>query len=560
MTRRERRIRRRRFEQLIAMTPRSRALPQLPRISDYVEHYAEVTPGADALALDGLRIDYEELWRRVRRLARALLAAGVGKGDRVATLATPSPDYFVAFLSTATIGGIWVGLNPRYQLAELTHAATEAAPSVLLTRTLIDGRDYSGDIAALKASTPSLRHIVTLGADPVCAEAEPLADFLRKGDGVDERSFETARGDCVADDPCMIVFTSGSTGRPKGAVLHHRGIVTFSIGQNRHWPLSSNRVLNYLPINHVGCVVDISTPTLVDGGCIVFMEDFDPETALQLMERERISVWASVPSVFLMQLGLPSLRGYDLSAVELIVWEGAAMPIEAIRRLLAFGKPLATNYGMTETTSAITIVDPTRDEDRLANSVGTPFHGVEVRLVTADGTVAAPGEVGELQARSILNMHGYWGRPEETAATILPDGWLRTGDLAVERPDGTYQIVGRLKEMFKSGGYNVYPREVENVLEAHPQVALAAVVPVHDDVWQEVGVAFVQRRNAVSEAELERHCRAHLANYKIPKKFVIMSELPLLPIGKVDKNALQQLAEQDSEVSQKPLGAPQLTE
>jgi acyl-CoA synthetase (AMP-forming)/AMP-acid ligase II len=314
-----------------------------------------------------------------------------------------------------------------------------------------------------------------------------------------------------------------------------------------------------LPINHVGCVVDISTPTLVDGGCIIFMEDFDPETAMQLMERERISIWASVPSVFLMQLALPSLPDFDLSAVELIVWEGAAMPIEAIRQLLEFGKPLATNYGMTETTSAITIVDPTRDEDRLANSVGTPFGGVDVRLVTADGTIAAPGEPGEIQARSVLNMQGYWGRPEETAATILPGGWLRTGDLAVERPDGNYQIVGRLKEMFKSGGYNVYPREVENVLEAHPKVELAAVVSIHDDVWQEVGIAFVQRRDAVTEAELEQHCRAHLANYKVPKKFVIMTELPLLPIGKVDKNALQQLAERSGEISLQPPGAPQPT-
>jgi acyl-CoA synthetase (AMP-forming)/AMP-acid ligase II len=224
--------------------------------------------------------------------------------------------------------------------------------------------------------------------------------------------------------------------------------------------------------------------------------------------------------------------------VELILWEGAAMPLPIIRRLREIVPRLATAYNMTEAT-AITVVRPTDDLDVLANTVGLQFEGVEVRLIGEDGRAVADGEAGEVQTRSIYNMLGYWRRPKETAEVLTPDGWLRTGDLAERRADGRYRIVGRIKEMFKSGGYNVYPREVEDVIESHPAVAMAAVVSRPDPIWQEVGVAYVLPRAPVTVAELEAHCRERLANYKIPKAFALCEELPLLPIGKVDKVALK---------------------
>jgi acyl-CoA synthetase (AMP-forming)/AMP-acid ligase II len=215
------------------------------------------------------------------------------------------------------------------------------------------------------------------------------------------------------------------------------------------------------------------------------------------------------------------------------------MPIELVRRLASVCPRLATNYGMTETTSAITVVAPTDDVDLLAHSVGKPFPEVAVRLCAPDGAVVADGEVGEVHAKSRYNMLGYWRRPVETQEVLSSDGWLRTGDLAVRRPDGGYRLVGRLKEMYKSGGYNVYPREIERVLEAHPAVAVAAVVGVPDPLWQESGVAYVVTTSPVTPEELAAYTRTLLANYKIPKRFVICSELPLLPIGKVDKRALR---------------------
>ncbi len=520
-----------------------RIVPSLPRVSDYVAWYAERTPHAEATVLGATRTTYRELHEHVEALARALIAAGVQKGDRVATLCTPHPDYFVAFLATSSIGAIWVGLNPRYRLDELAYVLQDAEPVLLLTRTRIGARDYTAELARLRCAAPSLRQVIVLEGDPPCAGADTYQSFVDSGAQFPRSELDARRAACGGRDPCLIVYTSGSTGHPKGAVLTHQGIAEVSLAQDRVWPVSRVCFVNYFPINHVGCVGDVSCPTLVAGGCIVFLEQFDPAAALRLMETERATVWGSVPTVFQMQLALPDFSAFDLSSVELVIWEGAAMPEELIRRLLCICPRLATNYSLTETTGAVTVVAPTDDVNLLAQSVGMPFEGVEVRLADAEGHAVEAGAEGEIQARSPYNMLGYWRREAETAAALLPGGWLRTGDVGVRRPDGSYRIVGRLKEMYKSGGYNVYPREVERAIETHPAVEMAAVIGVPDPLWQEVGIAYVVPRSGVEPAELERHCRQHLANYKVPKRFVLRRALPLLPIGKVDKIALRREAE-----------------
>jgi acyl-CoA synthetase (AMP-forming)/AMP-acid ligase II len=513
--------------------------PPFAKVTDYVTWFAERTPDADALVLGSRRITYREMGQEVEALARALVAAGVGPGDRVATLSTPHPDSFIALLATISIGALWVGLNPRYRSSELREVMQDCKPKVLLTRTQIEDRHYHSEIDLLQKAVLSLERTVCLGSDPVIAGTESYQAFLDRGTTAQDGKLAAFRAKCKSTDPCIVVYTSGSSGRPKGAVLSHSALARFGEAQNRVWPLSRTTLLNYFPINHVGCVVDISCPALVAGGCIVFLEKFDAATAMRLMGSERVTMWGGVPSVFRMQLALPDFDSYDLSSVELIVWEGAAMPEPMIRRLAQICPRLATNYGLTETTSAVTVVAPTSDLDVLGNTVGEPYEGVEVRLVNPAGELVPDGEPGEIQARSSYNMLRYWERPEDTAATLLPDGWLRTGDLAVRRPDGRYTIVGRLREMYKSGGYNVYPREIENVLEAHPNVALAAVVSVADPLWQEVGIAYVVPRAPVTAGELEAHCRTRLANFKVPKHFCVRRELPLLPIGKVDKVALR---------------------
>lgn len=520
--------------------------PLLPRVSDYVQWRAQQQPDATALVLDERSISYGELDLQIERLARALLAAGVRKGDRIATLQTPHPDYVTVFLATVSIGAVWVGLNPRYRLGELAHVVTDAEPCLLFTRLAVAERGYADDIAALKAACPSLRRVVAFDGEAAADGVQDMAGFLAGGAEIGDEALAAARAACGGRDPCLIVYTSGSTGSPKGAVLSHAAIAQFSITQNQLWPVQPHRALNYFPINHIGCVVDCTLPCLIAGGVMVFMEQFSVAGSLEIMARERLTMWISVPSVFQMQVSSPEFDAARLDAVQLIVWEGAAMPRPLIEQLRGICPRLATNYGMTETTSAITVVTPTDDLEILSETVGMPFPGVEVRLANPDGSPLGDGETGEVQTRSPLNLLSYWRRPEATAAAFTPDGFFRTGDLAVQRPDGRYRIVGRVKEMYKSGGYNVYPREVETALELHPAVDLAAVVSAPDPIWQEVGVAYVVLRTPATVAELDAHCRQHLANYKVPKRIVIEEQLPLLPIGKVDKPLLAARAAQEA--------------
>jgi acyl-CoA synthetase (AMP-forming)/AMP-acid ligase II len=501
-------------------------VPSLPRIDDYVRHWAMWQPDAEAAVLGTARITYAELSRQVDDMARALIAAGVGRGDRVATLQNPCPEALVAFLATASIGAIWLGLHPRHTLTELSHVLRDAEPKLVLSRERVDGRAIDDELRGL-----GLRVVLMdCGVGP---QPPQLRRFLDEAERVSSADLAAQRANCEPTDPCLLVYTSGSTGAPKGALLHHRGIVHFSREQNLLWPVETLRTLNYFPINHIGSLLDVSTATLVAGGTIVFMEQFEPEASLELMARERITLWGSVPSVLSMQLDVLDRKPHDLSAVQLVVWEGAALPAELLPRLAAVCPRMATNYGMTETSSAITATAATSDADVLLGSVGLPFPGCEVRLAELEGGV------GEIQVRSPGLFAGYWQQPQATQAAFAPDGWFRTGDLGRWREDGRLQIVGRSKEMFKSGGYNVYPLEVEQALQSHPTVSLAAVVGVPDPLWQEVGVAYVQCSAAVEVVALAAWCRQRLAHYKLPKRIIVMESLPLLPIGKVDKPSLK---------------------
>jgi acyl-CoA synthetase (AMP-forming)/AMP-acid ligase II len=519
--------------------------PLLDRISDYAAWHAAATPDTAALVLDGRVTTYSDLSVAVDALAKALLAAGVTKGDRVATLQSPHPDYVTAWLATASIGAIWVGLNPRYQTAELTYVIEDAEPKILLTRTNLGGRNYLAEIAALVSATIALEKVVAFEHEPGSEGIIAMSAFLAAGTTISDDALIAARDGCGGRDPCVIVYTSGSTGKPKGALLHHEGIAAFGIAQNELWPVIPHNNINFLPINHIGCLCDTTAPCLVAGGTLHFMEQFDPAAATRMIETEKLTVWGSVPSVFAMQMATPEFKSTDLSSLQLILWEGAAMPDEMIGDLLKIGPPMATNYGMTESVSGITVLPPTRDLDLLANSVGGNFPGVEIRLVDTDGNEVHDGEPGEVTFKSRYACLGYWRRPEATAEAFTADGYFKSGDLAVRRPDGRYRVVGRLKEMYKSGGYNVYPREVEMVLEEHPAVVLAAVVSVDDPLWQEIGIAYVSVSGDVETGALEAYCRERLANYKIPKRIVIEANMPLLPIGKIDKITLKKRASEN---------------
>jgi len=515
--------------------------PVLARISDSLALQAARHPEREALVAGASRWTYRRLAVEVNRFAASLHAAGLRKGDRVAVLATPRPECFLAFLAAASLGGVTLGLNPKYPLEELRYFVSDAEPKLLLGF----ARDAEGDhrelLACIGREHASVERTVVFD-ETGAAGATPWQRWLSEGEGVPRDALAAAREAVRTRDPCLLVYTSGTTGRPKGAVLPHRALAFCSAVQAERWQVEPLRCLCNLPVNHIGYMGDICSYVLVGGGTTVFLEKFDAAAMLATIEREGLTGWGHVPTAFALVLGLPDIARYDLSSLRYVIWGGASMPremIEAIGRLT--GARMATSYGSTETGGSVTYTDADADLEILAETVGRPDPRYAVRVVDEEGRAVSTGEAGEIQVRGDHVMLGYWRKPEATRAAFDPDGWLRTGDVAVVRPDGNLALRGRLSEMYKSGGENVYPREVEQVLEQHPDVALAAVFGVPDRVYGEVGRAVVLRKPGTRPTPdaLRALCQARLVNFKVPRAIDVRDALPMLPIGKVDKGALR---------------------
>jgi acyl-CoA synthetase (AMP-forming)/AMP-acid ligase II len=452
-------------------------------------------------------------------------------------LCTPRHEFWIVFLACARIGAIWVGLNPRFREIECDHVLRDASPTLLLAR--VEDTDLQPWLASAKARHASLREVIHVGAAP---QGEPtFEDFCTRARRVPAQALREAIAAVRPDDTAVLVYTSGSTGRPKGVELMHRGFCQGSEVQLAQFGLKHPRLVVSFPINHVACVGDCCAMILVGGGTILFQERLDPARVLDATAREKCNVLAGVPTMLQLLIAEQRARPRDLSSLELIAWGGAAMPAPQVAELARMGKRLVAVYGLTETTSNVTFTPPDASVTVLAETIGREPPDYPCRIVDAAGTPCPRHVPGELQFFGPYLMKGYWANPAATADAFTPDGWLRTGDVGVRRVDGAIRFVGRLKEMFKSGGYNIYPREIEAALEAHPEVAMAAVVAVPDPLYQEVGWAYVAPRapRAGLEETLRQHCRAQLANYKVPKRVVIRDSLPVLPVGKIDKAALR---------------------
>jgi acyl-CoA synthetase (AMP-forming)/AMP-acid ligase II len=470
--------------------PAITAAPVLDRIGDYVAHHAALAPEREALVAGARRISYAQLHEQVQACARALLQAGISKGDRVAMLGAPAPEFFIVFLASTQIGAVWVGLNPKYQYDELLYVINDAQPKVLLAPARIGRRDYLGDLQRLQQACPAIGTLVLFGEQPATG-AMLHADFIAAGQSTPATAVDRAAQAVKPLDAALIVYTSGSSGSPKGAMLSHRGLCFGNAIQGREFGVALPRAVCPFPINHIACVGDTCCTTLIRGGSLVFMEQFDARAVLRCIDAERINLWIGVPTMFILALRELDALQPDLSSLETIVWGGAAMPPEAIRQLALLGARMVTLYGLTESTTDMSFTPPEATLQALAETVGRPAPEFPCRVVADDGRLCAPGEAGEIQFKGDFVMLGYHGRPQATREAFTADGWLRSGDLGSLDAEGQLRFIARRSEMFKSGGYNVYPREIEAVLEQLPGVALAAVIGVPDPLYQEVGEAHV---------------------------------------------------------------------
>lgn len=512
-------------------------IPRLNTYSDYLDCHADTRGDTAALWYQGQTLSYRVLSDLVHRMCGSLAAMGLQPGDRVAVLCTPRPEFLITLLAAFRLGLVWVGLNPKYTYRELAHVVRDSRPSALLSMVEVDGRRFDADVQKL-ASEFDVATVASIGDETRDSRLPSLPNPVAYTPHASR-----------PQDPATIVYTSGSSGTPKGAVLSHYGLVyaawTEASVNNVPYP----RVPCNLPINHVACLADLAGTTLVSGGMLALLESFDPAEMLDLVERLRLTHLMSVPTVLQMIAMQADFERRDLSSLRLVAWGGAPLPMHAIRNYRRLGTRLLTVYGMTETIASITFTDPDASDEILACTVGRPDPGMQVRVADGNNQSLATGGTGEIQVRHEGLFLEYFGRAQATQDAYTSDGWFRTGDIGILRSDGNLQLVGRCSDMFKSGGHNVYPREIELCLESRPDVALVAVVGQADETFGEVGVAYVQPIPGcqVDQAQLRDFCRQHLANYKIPKRFVVVDALPLLPVGKVDKQELRKRADRDDD-------------
>jgi len=496
---------------------------------DWIAHFGRRTPNKVA-AVDlasERRFSYAQFDARISRLAAHLRDhLRVKRGDRVAVLALNTTDTLEVQFACGRIGAIFLPLNTRLTVPELQFIVGDAAPKVVI---------HDDDLAEIALSVAKLCHIemsLLLGPDRSYEAAIAAAKPLEGSE------------DVTLDDISTIMYTSGTTGQPKGAIITHG--MTFWNCVNLGGPAfisPSSVLLTVLPLFHTGGLNCYTNPVLHAGGTVLIMRVFDPGTALQLISdpARGINSFFGVPSIYQFMAQHAAFESADFSRLIVGGVGGAPMPVPLLRVWEARGVALQQGYGMTETSPAVLTLDR-EDAARKAGSSGKPVLHTEVRIVRPDGRDANVGELGELWVKGPNVTPGYWNRPDANASSFT-DGWLHTGDATRVDEDGFYYIVDRWKDMYISGGENVYPAEVENVLHQIAGVAEAAIIGVPDAQWGEVGMAIVALKagHKLTEADIHAHCAANLARFKCPRLIRFVDALPRNATGKIHKPTLRKM-------------------
>ncbi|MCB9748676.1 MAG: long-chain fatty acid--CoA ligase [Myxococcales bacterium] len=507
-------------------------------VGDWLARRAALSPERVAL-IDATRErgggrawTYRDWNARVNQTAWALRGLGVGKGDRVAVLARNCVEYLDLWFACGKLGAILQALNWRLSGRELAALVEAGAPTVLvygpedaaLVDALADGPQRVALAPNAARGAPTLATLVSAASD-----APPPAA------GLDW------------DDPWVICYTGGTTGLPKGAILTHRSVTWNAINTVASWELDAGdiAILN-APLFHTGGLNVFTAPLVHAGGTSIVCAGFDPAQVLELIRARGVTVMFGVPTMFLDLLARPEIADAGLERLKIVISGGAPCPAPVFERMWSLGARFKTGYGLTEA-GPNNFWLPDAQLREKPGAVGYPLMHVDLRIAGEGHDLAralGPGEVGELWLRGPHVFAGYWNNPEATAAALTPDGWLRTGDLARRDEGGCVTIVGRSKDMFISGGENIYPAEIESALAGHPGVEAVAVIGVPHPRWGEVGRAIVVRRagaagEGLDEARLLEHARGQLARYKLPRSVVFVEALPRTGAGKIDKRALQ---------------------
>ncbi|MDQ6875128.1 MAG: AMP-binding protein [Actinomycetota bacterium] len=486
--------------------------------------------------LSGRRWTYAEFGAAVDRLAAGLLDRGIVKGDRVGIWAPNCPEWTFVQYATGKIGAILVNINPAYRTHELAYVLKQAGVRLLISAESFKTSDYRTMVTEVRADCAELEEVVFLGTQPW----EELAG--RTDAGYETRVREAMAG-LSADDPINIQYTSGTTGFPKGATLSHHNILNngFFVGELCGYTCE-DRIAIPVPFYHCFGMVMGNLGATSHAACMVIpAPGFDPAATLQAVADERCTSLYGVPTMFIAELAEPDFASYDLSSLRTGIMAGSPCPVEVMKRVVAdMGMTEVTIcYGMTETSPVSTQTRADDDLDRRVSTVGQVHPHVEVKVLDPETGLTVPrGTPGELCTRGYSVMLGYWEQPDKTAEVIDRARWMHTGDLATMDEEGYLNIVGRIKDLVIRGGENVYPREVEEFLYGHPDIADVQVIGVPDERYGEELMAWVRLREGVSEmtaGDVRAFCAGKLAHYKIPRYVHVVDEFPMTVTGKVRK-------------------------
>lgn len=484
----------------------------------------------------GRRWTYAELGRNVDLLARDLRARGVAEGDRVGIWAPNCPEWVLVQYATARLGAILVNINPAYRTHELAYVLNQAGVSLLVSATSHRDSDYRAMVEEVRGRCPGLHEALWIG-DPRWQLLDSRGEFPEL--------------DCHG--PINIQYTSGTTGFPKGATLSHHNILNngHCVGELLGYT-EQDRICLPVPFYHCFGMVLGNLAAVSHGACVVIPSPgFDPAATLHAVAAERATSLYGVPTMFIAELGLPGFADYDLSSLRTGLMGGSPCPVEVMKRVMTdlHMAEVAIAYGMTETSPVSTLTRRDDDLEHRTATVGRVLPHVEVRVADPESGRTLPrGTPGELCTRGYSVMLGYWDEPERTAEAVDRDGWMRTGDLAVMREDGYLAVIGRIKDMIIRGGENIYPREIEEFLHGHPEIADVQVVGVPDERYGEEVCAFVILRDpagSLTPDELTAYCRGRLAHFKTPRHLRVVTAFPMTVSGKVRKAELRELAVRD---------------
>jgi fatty-acyl-CoA synthase len=499
-------------------------------VRDWMARRAALGPHKTAIIdfASGASLSYEQLNERATRLANYLRRqADVRSGDRIAVLAMNRSEVLEALFAAAKLTAILVPLNYRLTQPELQYILEDSEPRVLLYEA-----GFHALVSRLRKSA-GVDHYVALDEDDGRDVNYKQALAAAAAAAVEVDHFD-------AEMPLVIIYTSGTTGRPKGALLSHRMLAWNAFNTQAGWDLVSSDVTTvHAPLFHTGGLNVLTTPMLHMGGTLVMLRKFDAADVLAAIAGYRCTVFFGVPTMFQMMLDAPPFETTDFGSIRYFISGGAPCPVPLIEAYQRRGVQFTQGFGLTE-------VGPNcfklglEDAVRKAGSIGFPSFHSEARIVDDQGREVRRGEVGELILKGLHVCSGYWQNLEATRAAMV-DEWFYTGDLARQDADGYYYIVGRAKDMIISGGENIYPAEIEAVIDRHPGVAASAVLGLTDERWGETPVAVVVQRadTAVTEEEIIGFCKDKLARYKIPRQVFFVAEFPLSASGKVVKRLLR---------------------